>query len=205
MPKQADEDDDATLFREAVGPVKALPESSLPPRKPRPKPAARMAERDEIEARSEFQRGLDDLSVLAAGDTLSYRRDVVPAPVFQRLKRGRFSAQDELDLHGATVAQAESMLRTSSPRPMPMNSAACASSMARAGATMANAGIEEPCRPHAAAARRHLRIPLRTGRARRYRCRTGIAGAALRSGRATRLSAAAIEWWRARRSASSAG
>ena len=49
--------------------------------------------------------------MLAAGDTLSFRRDFVPPPVFQRLKRGRFSAQDELDLHGATVAQAESMLR----------------------------------------------------------------------------------------------
>ena len=71
-----------------------------------------MAERDEMEARSEFLRGLDDHSALAAGDSLSYRRDSVPAHVFQRLKRGRFSAQDELDLHGATVAQAESMLRT---------------------------------------------------------------------------------------------
>jgi DNA-nicking Smr family endonuclease len=112
MSKQADEDDDATLFREAVGPVKPLPESAPPPRKPRPRPAARMAERDEIEARNEFQRGLDDPSALAAGDTLSYRRDTLPAPVFQRLKRGRFSAQDELDLHGATSAQAETMLRT---------------------------------------------------------------------------------------------
>ena len=112
MPLPDDGEDDATLFREAVGPVKPLPESALPPRKPRPRPAARMAERDEIEARSEFQRGLDDLSALAAGDTLSYRRDTLPVTVFQRLKRGRFSAQDELDLHGATVAQAESMLRT---------------------------------------------------------------------------------------------
>jgi DNA-nicking Smr family endonuclease len=112
MSQPDDEEDDAALFRDAVGPVKPLPESTLPPRKPRPRPAARMAERDEIEARSEFQRGLDDLSSLAAGDILSYRRDTLPVPVFQRLKRGRFSAQDELDLHGATVAQAESMLRT---------------------------------------------------------------------------------------------
>jgi DNA-nicking Smr family endonuclease len=70
-----------------------------------------VAERDENQARSEFQRGLDDLSALAAGDILSYRRDSVPPAVFQRLKRGRFSAQDELDLHGATLLQAESMLR----------------------------------------------------------------------------------------------
>ncbi|MEO8365181.1 MAG: Smr/MutS family protein [Pseudoxanthomonas sp.] len=112
MSKQADEEDDAMLFRQAVGPVKPLPESAPPPRKPRPRPAARMAERDEIEARDEFRRGLHSLSVLEAGDTLSYRRDTLPTAVFQRLKRGRFSAQDEIDLHGATVAQAESMLRT---------------------------------------------------------------------------------------------
>ncbi len=106
-----DEDDDAALFRDAVGPINPLPESSPAPAKPRPKPAARMAERDEIDARSEFRRGLADLSALAAGDTLSYRRDSVPGDVFQRLKRGRYSAQDELDLHGATMAQAETLLR----------------------------------------------------------------------------------------------
>ena len=105
------DDDEAALFREAIGPVKPLPESSPAPSKPKPRAIARMAERDEQDARSEFQRGLDDLSALAAGDTLSYRRDSVPPAVFQRLKRGRFSAQDELDLHGATLLQAESMLR----------------------------------------------------------------------------------------------
>ena len=111
MPPPTAPDDDAALFRDAIGPVTKLPESTPPPGKPRPKPAARMAERDEADARSEFQRGLDDLSALAAGDTLAYRRDSVPPQVYQRLKRGRFSAQDELDLHGATMAQAESMLR----------------------------------------------------------------------------------------------
>ena len=111
MPTAPDDDDDAALFRAAIGPVKTLPASAPAPARPRPKPAARMAERDELAARSEFQRGLDDLSALAAGDVLSYRRETLPVPVFQRLKRGRFSAQDELDLHGATMAQAELLLR----------------------------------------------------------------------------------------------
>lgn len=70
-----------------------------------------MAERDEMEALSEFQKGLDDLSALAAGDTLSYRHASLPATVFQRLRKGRFSAQDELDLHGATAVQAQRLLR----------------------------------------------------------------------------------------------
>ncbi len=111
MPPHADDDDDAALFRKAVGPIKPLPASAPPPRKPQPRPTARMAERDEREARSEFRRGLADLSALAAGDALSYRSDALPAQVFKRLKRGGFSAQEELDLHGATLQQAESLLK----------------------------------------------------------------------------------------------
>lgn len=112
MATQADDDeDDAALFREAIGPVKVLPPAEPAPAGPKPRPRARMAERDELDARTEFQRGLDDSSLLAAGDILSYRRDPVSPQLFQRLRRGRFSVQDELDLHGATTVQAESMLR----------------------------------------------------------------------------------------------
>ena len=70
-----------------------------------------MADRDEHDARSEFQRGLEALDPHAAGDVLSYRRDALSPRAFQRLKRGQFSVQDELDLHGAGVAQAEQLLR----------------------------------------------------------------------------------------------
>ena len=106
-----DNDDDAALFRQAIGEVKRLPDAAAPPAPPRPRPAARMAERDEVDARSEFQRGLEDLALLEAGDVLSFRRDSVPPRLLQRLRKGQFSAQDELDLHGATALQAESMLR----------------------------------------------------------------------------------------------
>jgi DNA-nicking Smr family endonuclease len=101
---------DAALFRAAIGPVKPQAEASLPPRTPPPRPRAAMAERDECDARSEFQRGLDEMD-LQAGDTLSYRRESLSPRIFQRLKRGQFSAQDELDLHGATALQAENLLR----------------------------------------------------------------------------------------------
>ena len=110
-PPDHDPDDDSALFRDAVGPVKVLPETSPAPRRPRPRPVARLAERDEMEALSEFQKGMDNLSALAAGDTLSYRHASLPATAFQRLRQGRFSAQDELDLHGATAVQAQRLLR----------------------------------------------------------------------------------------------
>ena len=107
-----EDEDDGALFRAAIGEVKPIRAVAPPANtKPRPKPRARMAERDEAEAQSEFARLLRDSSPLEAGDTASYRRDTLPARLFQRLKRGQFSVQDELDLHGATAVQADALLR----------------------------------------------------------------------------------------------
>ena len=71
----------------------------------------RIHAQDAAPTRSEFQRGLEALDPHAAGDVLSYRRDALSPRAFQRLKRGQFSVQDELDLHGATALQAEGLLR----------------------------------------------------------------------------------------------
>lgn len=110
-PPQQDEDDDAALFRAAIGPVRVLPAAEPPPGKPKPRARPRMAERDELEARDEFRRMLPADSLLA-GDALSHRRDSVPARVMQRLRKGQYAAQDELDLHGVDAATAEAMLRS---------------------------------------------------------------------------------------------
>ena len=69
-----------------------------------------MAQRDEDDARSEFQRALDT-RLLEAGDAMAYRRDEVPPRVLQRLGRGESAAQEELDLHHSSAAQAEALLR----------------------------------------------------------------------------------------------
>ena len=61
-------------------------------------------------ARSEFVRAMDE-PLLEAGDALSFRRGDVPARTLQRLGRGEFAAQDELDLHLAGVREAETLLR----------------------------------------------------------------------------------------------
>ncbi|MFT4249566.1 MAG: Smr/MutS family protein [Pseudomonas sp.] len=107
-----EDEDDAALFRAAIGAVKPIrAPAPVIDSKPRPRPRARMAERDEAEALGEFARMLRDTSPLEAGDTASYRRDQLPPRLFQRLKRGQFSVQDELDLHGANATQAGTMLR----------------------------------------------------------------------------------------------
>ena len=102
--------DDQALFRNAVGPVRRLREIAPPPAPVKPRPRARMAERDEAAAREEFRHALD-ASLLEAGDALAYRRDTVPPRVLQRLRRGEIAAQDELDLHGVDARNAEALLR----------------------------------------------------------------------------------------------
>lgn len=104
------DDDDAALFRAAIGQVRTIEAKPEPPAKPRPKPRAAMAERDEADARSEFRLALDE-HLLGAGDALSYRRDEVPARVLRRLARGEYAARDELDLHGIDAKTAETWLR----------------------------------------------------------------------------------------------
>ena len=103
-------DDDGALFRDAIGPVRRLPDVEETPRRPRPAPRARMAERDEREARGEFERLLQ-AGPLEAGDSLRYRRDEVSPRMLRRLARGHYAVQDELDLHHADARQAEAMLR----------------------------------------------------------------------------------------------
>ena len=107
-----EDEDDAALFRSAIGEVTPMRPVETPVTgKPRPKPRARMAEQDESQALGEFARLLRSSGPLDAGDVASYRRENLPARMFQRLKRGQYSVQDELDLHGATVVQAETLLR----------------------------------------------------------------------------------------------
>lgn len=106
----AEDEDAAALFRSAIGPVRELPSAAPPPQAPKPRPAAKMAHRDDQDARSEFRRLLDS-PLLLAGDALRYRRDDVPERILQRLGRGQYAAQDELDLHRCDAATAETLLR----------------------------------------------------------------------------------------------
>ena len=105
-----EEDDDAALFRAAIGPVRVLPAAPAAPEKPRPRPVPRMRALDDADARDTFRRALAT-DVLEAGDALSFRRDTVPSRVLQRLGRGDYAAQDELDLHHSGAAHAEGLLR----------------------------------------------------------------------------------------------
>lgn len=107
-----DDEDDGVVFRAAIGTVRPLPQAPDLPARPKPRARARMAERDEDDARGEFQRGLEEEAFrLERGDAMSHRRDHVPPRVLRRLARGDYAAQDELDLHHADARRAEQLLR----------------------------------------------------------------------------------------------
>ena len=65
-----------------------------------------------IDRQQRLFRRMLDADRLEAGDPLAWRRDEVPPRVLQRLRRGQYAAQDELDLHHEDAARAEALLRT---------------------------------------------------------------------------------------------
>lgn len=111
MSGMSTEDDDAKLFRDAIGPVREIKMPKAAPTPRRPKPRARMAEQDEAQALAEFRLGLHE-EMLLPGDVLSYRGDRVSPHVWSLLKKGEYSAQEELDLHGLPLRDAETVLRS---------------------------------------------------------------------------------------------
>ncbi len=102
-----DEEDDAELFRAAVGKVAPLRRPAVAPPAP-PRPRVPRPRTDEAGVRGRLADDPDAL--LLRGDVSAFRRQRVAGRDWQRLRRGQFSAQDELDLHGASALQAETLL-----------------------------------------------------------------------------------------------
>ncbi len=107
-PKVSDED--AALFREAIGTVRRI-EATPAAAAPRPPPRARQREQDEAEAlATSRQQPFADPGSLAA-ESVQFRRDGLGERIWRKLRRGQFAVQDEIDLHQQSAVAAESMLR----------------------------------------------------------------------------------------------
>ncbi len=93
-------DEDARLFREAIGAIRPLapkPESGHVRTPPAPHPA--MFERDEAAVRDELLESAIDPAAHEIGEELLYLRDGHSPQLLKRLRRGHFSIGDEIDLH----------------------------------------------------------------------------------------------------------
>ena len=100
------------LFADSVGPVTHLPAHGLAPQTvTRPEPLPRQREADEQAA---LQQALSDEvdieSLLLTDDGLSFHRSGVGPDVVARLRRGHWSIQGELDLHGLRREEARDEL-----------------------------------------------------------------------------------------------
>ena len=90
------------LFQTAVGKVKRLPETAVVNLKPPPpQPAPLQHQRDEAAALQESLSDEVDVSTLLdTDDHLSFRRPGVGIDVAQKLRKGKWSIQRQIDLHG---------------------------------------------------------------------------------------------------------
>jgi len=108
----ARESADASLFADAVGPVRALrrhDRADVPRERPEPHP--RQRELDERRAmREALSDDVDVESLLLTDDGLSFRRPGIGPDVPARLRRGQWALQAEIDLHGLTREAARDAL-----------------------------------------------------------------------------------------------
>jgi DNA-nicking Smr family endonuclease len=106
-----DTDDTGELFRKATRDVKRLPTKTAVVSKPKPKPLARFTRADNRAVLQESLEPNTDPALLETGDEISYRRSGIPDAVLRKLRRGHFSVDAEIDLHGLTSPQARNALR----------------------------------------------------------------------------------------------
>jgi len=100
--RRAAQERERRLFELSVGPVERLNASNrVWLRPPIATPEPRQREADEAEVlRQALSDGFDVDSLLETDAELSYRREGIPSAVLNRLRRGHWSLQAQLDLHG---------------------------------------------------------------------------------------------------------
>lgn len=103
-------DADKQCFRDAMQGTRRLHSDKITPLKPRPKPLPYQLWKDEAAARDDmFSDGWDESSI-ETGEELLFARPGIQQNLLRKLRRGFFSLDAELDLHGLSVAQARHTL-----------------------------------------------------------------------------------------------
>ena len=100
------------LFQAAVGKVKRLPDRGLANLAPKPPPPT--PRQQELDAQAAYQEAISDevdvTTLLDTDDQLSFRRPGVGPDVAQKLRKGKWSIQRQVDLHGLRTDEAREAL-----------------------------------------------------------------------------------------------
>ncbi len=102
---------DSLSFAELLGNVKVLAnQDKVVHETPKPRPVPQQSHRDEQKVMQELLISPNEHEDMQAGDSLSYVKAGIQKQVFRKLKRGQYSIEAELDLHGLTRLEAQQQL-----------------------------------------------------------------------------------------------
>ena len=101
------DEDDAQLFRDAVADAKPLAGDPRAPKIKKKPPRARFRRDEEQEVLRDSMEADFDPREIHSEDALRFHRQSVGKRTMRKLSRGSFAVQDELDLHGMTVEEAQ--------------------------------------------------------------------------------------------------
>jgi DNA-nicking Smr family endonuclease len=105
------DDDDSSEFRRAMADVRRLPQRPRVTARPKPHPVARHARAERADVLRESLIVPADPAALDTGEHMSFRRAAVREETLRKLKRGQFSVEAEIDLHGLGRHAAHEALR----------------------------------------------------------------------------------------------
>ncbi|MEE8321404.1 MAG: Smr/MutS family protein, partial [Gammaproteobacteria bacterium] len=102
--------DDIELFRRTVGSVKRMDQDQVITDTPKPRPIPEQSIKESQRIKQEMLTGSFESSELEIGDELLFIRPGIQKQVMRKLRRGQFSVEAELDLHGMIVNDAKKAL-----------------------------------------------------------------------------------------------
>jgi len=102
--------EDSQLFRNAVGKTRAVKQDKIPPPQRRPKPAVAQTLGDREKVLKEMLSDEYEPSEVETGEELLFVRPGIQRKTIGRLRRGEYTVESELDLHGLTVPEARQAL-----------------------------------------------------------------------------------------------
>lgn len=103
-------EEDSALFRDAVGKIKPLKQDTVVHKKNKPSPNPTIKETSEESVMQALQDSEYDQDLLERGDELLFSRPGIQKQTLRKLRRGQFTIEDEIDLHGLTVEMARKAL-----------------------------------------------------------------------------------------------
>ena len=110
MTRKKDKSKDEASFADMLGDVKVISSDRVVHKSPKPRPVPQQSNLDKKRVMEELSVTMIEDEDMQAGDVLSYVQAGIQKQVFRKLKRGQYSIEAELDLHGSTKVEAQEQL-----------------------------------------------------------------------------------------------